>query len=107
MRISVRRTLFGLVSALVLGAQAAPVLADDPAFVSVGAGTYDWNRQKDEGVEVRLEYRHDKKYLGFFKPFAAVAATNSSNSFFVGAGVLADIYFGKRVVLTPSFAPHY
>jgi len=107
MRISSRRVFLGLAAALVWGAQAAPVLADDPAFVSVGAGTYDWNRQKDEGVEVRLEYRHDKKYLGFFKPFVAVAATNSSSSFFVGAGVLADIYFGKRLVLTPSFAPHY
>ena len=81
--------------------------AEDPAFVSIGAGTYDWNRQKDEGVEVRLEYRHDKKLLGFLKPFAAVAGTNSSSSFFIGAGMLADVYFGKRLVLTPSFAPHY
>ncbi|MCW8916648.1 MAG: acyloxyacyl hydrolase [Magnetovibrio sp.] len=81
--------------------------ADDPAFVSVAAGLYDWNRQKDEGTEVRIEYRHDEKYLGFLKPFVAAAATDSSNSFFIGAGVLADIYFGKRVVLTPSFAPHY
>ena len=107
MTILSRHLLSGLAVAIVLGAPAAPAFADDPAFVSVGAGTYDWNRKKDEGVEVRLEYRHDKKYLGFFKPFVAVAATNSSNSFFVGAGVLADIYFGKRLVLTPSFAPHY
>lgn len=107
MTILSRRFFAGLAVALALGAPATPAFAADPAFVSVGAGTYDWNRQKDEGVEVRVEYRHDKKYLGFFKPFVAVAATNSSNSFFVGAGVLADIYFGKRVVLTPSFAPHY
>ena len=102
-----RRLFSGLVAALAVGAPATAAFADDPAFLSLGAGTYDWNRQKDEGIEVRVEYRHDKKYLGFFKPFVAVAATNSSNSFFVGAGVLADIYFGKRVVLTPSFAPHY
>lgn len=99
--------LTGLVVACALAT--VPTLADakDPAFVSFGAGTYDWNRQKDEGIEVRVEYRHDKKYLGFFKPFVAVAATNSSSSFFIGAGVLADIYFGKRWVVTPSFAPHY
>ncbi|PHS76724.1 MAG: deacylase [Rhodospirillaceae bacterium] len=90
-----------------MGSTFTPALADDPAFISFGAGTYDWNRQKDEGVELRVEYRHDKKFFGIFKPFVAVAATNSSSSFFVGAGVLADIYFGKRWVLTPSFAPHY
>ncbi|MBL4748867.1 MAG: acyloxyacyl hydrolase [Magnetovibrio sp.] len=81
--------------------------AEDPAFVSIGVGSYDWNRKKDPGVEVRLEYRHNKKYLGIFKPFVVVAAANSSNTFFVGAGVLTDIYIGKRLVLTPSFAPHY
>lgn len=81
--------------------------AEDPAFVSVGAGSYDWNRQKDQGVEVRLEYRHNKKILDLVKPFVAVAASNSSSTFFVGAGVLMDIYFGNRWVLTPSFAPHY
>lgn len=81
--------------------------AADPAFISVGAGAYDWNRQKDEGVEVRLEYRHDKKIFDLVKPFAAVAASDSSSSFFVGVGVLMDVYFGNRWVLTPSFAPHY
>ena len=85
-----------------------PAHADDPAFLSFGVGTYDWNRQKDEGIEARIEYRHDKKMLGFLKPFAAVAySKNDSNQFFVGAGVLMDVYFGKRFVMTPSFAPHY
>ncbi|MBL4613744.1 MAG: acyloxyacyl hydrolase [Magnetovibrio sp.] len=91
----------------IFSATAPHAHADEPAFVSVGAGSYDWNRKKDQGVEVRLEYRHDKKILGPLKPFVALAATNSSSSFFVGAGVLMDIYFGKRLVLTPSFAPHY
>ena len=100
-------SLTGLVTALVISTNATPALADDPAFMSFGAGTYDWNRQKDEGVEVRLEYRHDRKFFGFLKPFVALAATNSSNSTFIGAGVLSDIYFGNRWVLTPSFAPHW
>lgn len=86
---------------------AAPAHADDPAFIAFGVGSYDWNRQKDQGVEVRFEYRHDKKWFGAFKPFVAAAGTNSSNSFFLGAGVLMDIYFGRRFVVTPSFAPHY
>lgn len=101
----------GLAGALFIGISAGASVSDaraeDPAFLSLGAGAYDWNRQKDQGIEVRAEYRHDKKLLGFLKPFVAVAATDSSNSFFIGAGVLMDIYFGKRLVLTPSFAPHY
>jgi len=96
-----------IATVLMSGPMATQAQADDPAFVSIGAGTYDWNRKKDEGIEVRVEYRHNKKFFGFLKPFVAVAATNSSNSFFIGAGVLSDIYFGKRLVLTPSFAPHY
>lgn len=85
-----------------------PAQADDPAFLSIGAGTYDWNRQKDEGIEARIEYRHDKKMLGFLKPFVAAAfAKNDTNNYFIGAGVLMDVYFGKRFVMTPSFAPHY
>jgi hypothetical protein len=83
-------------------------LADDPAFLSVGAGAYDWNRQKDQGVEVRVEYRHDKKILGPLKPFVAAAVSqNDTTQTFVGVGVLMDVYFGNRFVVTPSFAPHY
>ncbi|MCK5546669.1 MAG: acyloxyacyl hydrolase [Rhodospirillaceae bacterium] len=84
----------------------APAMADDPAFISFGGGSYDWNRQKDEGTEFRIEYRHDEKFLGALKPFIAAAAT-TTDSYFVGAGVLMDIYLGKRIVVTPSFAPHF
>ena len=66
--------------------------ADDPAFLSVAAGAYDFNRQKDQGAEFRVEYRGETKYFGFLKPFAAVAGATSSSSFFVGAGVLTDLY---------------
>ena len=81
--------------------------ADDPAFISLAVGAYDFNRQKDQGVEFRMEYRHDEKLFGALKPFVAVAGATSSSSFFAGAGVLMDLYFGKRFVVTPSFAPHY
>ena len=84
----------------------APAMADDPAFISFGGGSYDWNRQKDEGTEFRIEYRHDEKFLGALKPFVAAAAT-TTDSYFVGAGVLMDVYLGRRIVLTPSFAPHF
>ena len=78
---------------------------DEPAFLSIGAGYYDFNRKKETGKEFRAEYRSDKK-LSIFRPFAAFSATNTSQGF-IGAGILLDIYVGQRFVLTPSFAPHY
>lgn len=103
-------TAFALtaMSAMTVVGFAAPALADDPAFLSVGAGSYDWNRKKDQGIEARVEYRHDKKILGPLKPFVAAAlARSDSTQTFLGVGVLMDIYFGNRLVVTPSFAPHY
>lgn len=80
-------------------------IKDDPAFLSVGLGYYDFNRKKETGMEFRAEYRSDRKVL-FFKPFGAISATNTSQGF-VGAGILLDLFFGRRIVITPSFAPHY
>ena len=78
---------------------------DDPAYLSAGLGYYDFNRKKETGLEIRAEYRSDKK-LAIFKPFAAISVTNTSQGF-VGAGFLLDLFMGRRIVLTPSFAPHY
>lgn len=80
-----------------------PAFAEDPDFISFSAGAYDWNRQVEKGAEFRLEYRSDAK-LWIFKPFGAIAGTSTGQGF-LGAGVLVDIFFGRRFVLTPSFAP--
>ena len=77
--------------------------ADDPSFLTYGVGAFDFNRQKDEGVEFRFDYRTDYK-LWIFKPFLTAAGVTNGMSF-VGAGVLVDVYFGNRFVVTPSFAP--
>jgi hypothetical protein len=82
----------------------APVMAedrDDPDFVSVGAGWYDFNDDTD-AVDFRVEYRSDWKLLGFVKPWAGLEATSDKAGYAV-AGLLVDIYFGRRIVLTPSF----
>ena len=86
-----------------LSLSASPARADDPAFLSFGVGAFDFNRQKDDGVEFRLDYRSDYK-LWVFKPFLTAAAVSNGMSF-MGAGVLIDVYFGNRFVVTPSFAP--
>lgn len=83
----------------------AEARADDPAFLTISGGAFDWNRQKDPGAEFRLEYRSDVKLWGF-KPFVAASGTTTGMGFF-GAGILMDVFLGKRFVVTPSFAPHY
>ena len=79
--------------------------ADDPDFLSVGGGYFDWNRQKSPAAEFRLEYRSDKK-LWIFKPLGGLMGT-SDGAVYAFAGVGVDVFFGRRVVVTPSFAPGY
>ncbi len=81
----------------------AAALADDPGFVAFGAGWFDWNRQKKQAGEINLEYRSDKKFW-IFKPLAGAMAT-TTGSFYGYAGVGVDVFFGRRFVVTPSFAP--
>ena len=82
---------------LALPARAA---ADDPAFVTLGIGPYDVFQRDDEAVDFRLEYRHKKLWV--FKPWVGIEAT-SDGAVYGLAGVLVDLYFGRRLVLTPSF----
>lgn len=90
-------------TALALYISSGTAKADDPAFVTFAAGAFDFNRQKDDGGEFRLEYRSDYK-LWQFKPFVTAAAASNGMTF-IGAGILMDIYMGRRIVVTPSFAP--
>lgn len=78
---------------------------EDPDFLTIAVGKYDVFRNREEDVEIRLDYRFGKKFL-IFKPFLT-AAYVSNNSTFIGAGVLVDVYLGKRLVLTPQFSPTY
>lgn len=80
-----------------------PVLAaeDDPDFVLGRAGFYDIN-DNEEALEFGGEYRWGKKFW-IFKPFAGATVTTDRALYGYG-GVLVDIYFGRRLVLTPNFA---
>lgn len=92
-----------ILAAAVLAAtfQSSAALADDPDFLVIGAGWYDWNDDMD-AVDVRVEYRSDYKMLGFAKPWVGIEAT-SDQAFYGVGGVLVDLYFGRRWVFTPSF----
>ena len=101
-----RLAFAALVVAAALSVAPQPVrAADDPDFLSVGAGYFDWNRQKETAAEFRLEYRSDRK-LWIFKPLAGIMAT-TDGGFYGFAGVGVDLFFGNRFVVTPSFAPGY
>jgi hypothetical protein len=78
---------------------------DDPGFIMIGAGFYDIN-DNEEAVEFRLEWRGGTKFLGFFKPLVGVMAT-TDQAVYGYAGILTDFYFGRRIVVTPSFAAGY
>jgi len=83
---------------------AGPARADDPAFISFSAGAFDVGKDQTAG-EGRLEYRSNLK-LWVFKPFAGVMATSDGGAYGY-AGVLVDMFFGRRWVATLSFAPGY
>ena len=105
-----RRWVFAFGLLLVLAAVAgaperARADADDPAFVSLGLGYYDINRRIDEAVDFRLEYRHGEK-LWIFKPWVGVEGT-SEGALYAAAGILVDVFFGRRVVVTGSFGAGY
>jgi len=83
---------------------ACSAFADDPDFITFGVGAYDWDLKNEEGEEFRLEYRSSSKYWGF-KPLVALAGTTTGQGFF-GAGLLLDVFIGRRFVFTPSILPN-
>ncbi|MCF3628123.1 acyloxyacyl hydrolase [Thalassospiraceae bacterium LMO-SO8] len=78
---------------------------DDPDFLTLAVGKFDIFRNREEDAEIRLDYRFGKK-LWIFKPFLTGAYV-TNNSSFIGAGLLVDIYLGRRFVLTPQFSPTF
>lgn len=88
-----------------LGVAAGDAGAQDPAFVTLGGGYYDVVRGDNQAADFRLEYRSDLE-LWIAKPWAGVEAT-SDGAVFVAAGLLTDIYFGNRIVVTPQAGVGY
>ena len=95
----------GIFAALLsVGTSLAPSAeADDPDYLTFSAGWFDLNRQKDQGAEFSLEYRSGKKFW-WFKPIVHAAGVSNGMTF-LGAGVLIDVYFGRRWVVSPIFVP--
>ena len=81
-----------------------PSLADDSDFLTLGLGYFDYD--DDNGAaEFRLEYQSDWDRW-FVRPFSGVMVTTDS-SLYGYAGIRLDLFWGKRIVTTPSFAVGY
>jgi lipid A 3-O-deacylase len=90
-------------AALVLALGAMPAKAQDPSFLMISAGKFDFNRQKNTAAELGLQYRSDYK-LWIFQPMVGGMVTSDS-AFNLYAGISLDVFLGKRLVFRPSFAP--
>jgi len=77
-------------------------LSGEPAFLTFGAGVTDITKG-DEAINFRLEYRHNQKLFWEIKPFIGVDVA-VDGAFYGYFGLAADLYFGRRFVLTPNLA---
>lgn len=75
---------------------------DEPDFISLEAGRFDPIRTVKQSTEFELEYRPGM-FLWKFKPFVG-GGVNTDKSFWGYAGIRLDTYWGRRFVITPSFA---
>lgn len=73
-----------------------------PSHLMVGPGIFDVDQDHPRAL-IQTEYRWEIN-CHHWRPLAAFFITTDRNFFFCG-GMSYDIFMGKRVVLTPSFAP--
>jgi hypothetical protein len=102
------RRFCGLAGAIAIAAAifltwAVPAQAQDPSFVVVSGGYYDFNRQKNPTEEFGAQFRSDQK-LWIFQPMAGIMRTATASTDFY-AGISLDVFLGNRIVVRPSFAP--
>lgn len=80
-----------------------PAQAEEPDFLSLGAGVYDLFDDQTT-AEARVEYRFsEQSKLWLFTPFVGFMATAEGGTYGYG-GIGVDVFFGNRWVLTPNFA---
>lgn len=90
-----------LAGAVLAGPAVAPAMAQDPAFLTYGAGAFDFNDDDSTGL-LSFEYLSNGR-MWVFQPILGVFAT-FEGSFYAYAGLGLDMFFGSRIVVTPSLA---
>ena len=79
----------------------ARVSTEEKSFLTIGGGYYDINDNED-AAELRLEWK-GRKFMWGVKPIVGLMATTDA-AIYGYAGIGWDLYFGRRIVATPSFA---
>lgn len=93
--------LFGFLAAVASWSGAAR--ATEPDQLAFAVGYFDMF-DEDKAAQIRAEYRFDEaSKLWIFTPFVGFSATNEGGAYGYG-GIGVDIFFGKRLVVTPNFA---
>lgn len=90
-----------LAGAVLAGPAVAPAQAEDPAFITFGAGGFDINDNDTTGL-LSVEYLSNGR-IWVFQPVLGAYLT-FDGSFYTYAGLGLDLFFGSRVVVTPSFS---
>lgn len=85
------------------GAADTAAAEDDPTLFTVQGGVYNVFKDDDVAGAFAFEVRGGERFL-IFKPFGGMMGT-SDGAFHGYGGILTDIYFGRRIVLTFGFAP--
>ncbi|MEE2689704.1 MAG: acyloxyacyl hydrolase [Pseudomonadota bacterium] len=81
----------------------SPAAADkEPAFISLATGATGVIADRAQGAAFNVEYRSDFDFWKI-RPFVGGFATSDA-SIYGYFGLLVDIYFGRRWVLTPNTA---
>lgn len=93
---------------ILVGLSAVPLAAtsaraEEPEFLTLGAGAFDISGSHGTAL-LSLEYMDKRKWIWDLKPTTGVLAT-LKGGLYGYAGLSLDVYFGRRVVVTPSFAP--
>jgi lipid A 3-O-deacylase len=97
------RLVLGGLAALLLVLATPQARAQDPSFLTFGAGAFDFMESEHRAAQFEAQYRSGLK-LWIFQPMAGISATTDAAAYLY-AGLSVDIFFGNRFVLRPSFAP--
>ena len=105
------RLLLSCLSFVTFLLMAAPLTAEEtegkktttPKLLYLGAGVYDIIHNPTN-LQLQIEYRSFIRCFPKARPLVGLFGTDKGSLYFY-SGMALDIFLGKRVVLTPSFAP--
>ncbi len=97
---------FGITSCIALSASlSAEEIPSDPPLCQVALGVFELLHDKYRQCQAQIEYKWSPVVYKL-RPFVGLMATQRGSGYVYG-GVGFDVFIGKRLVLTPSFAPGF